>query len=141
MMRIILRFFILPVAFWVGCQVLSAQTGYSDYKTMSQKIEGLTKQYPSMCAVKSIVKTAGAKDILVITIGTGNKDNKPGIAVLGGIEGSHLLGKELALGFATTLLKESSSPEIKKLLDKITFYVFPDVSPDATEQFFSGTKV
>jgi hypothetical protein len=76
----------------------------------------------------------------VLTIGTGNKDNKPGIAVFGGVEGNHLLGKELASGFAASLLKESSTPEIKDLLNKITFYVFPDVSPDATEQFLSDLK-
>ena len=53
--------------------------------------------------------------------------------MFGGVEGSYLIGKELALGFAGSLLKNSDSPEIKELLDKITFYIFPDVSPDATE--------
>ena len=76
----------------------------------------------------------------VISIGSGNKDSKPGIAVFGGVEGNHILGRELALGFAASLLGESSSDEIKELLEKITFYVFPDVSPDATEQFFSDLK-
>jgi len=75
-----------------------------------------------------------------LTIGTGTKDSKPGIAIFGGVEGSHLLGKELAMGFAGTLLKEATTAEIKGLLDKITFYVFPDVSPDATEQYFSKVK-
>ena len=107
---------------------------------MSQNIDALSREYPSICTIKSLVKTAGGKDIWVLTIGTGNKDSKPGIAVFGGVEGNHLLGKELALGFAVSLLEESSSSEIKGLLDKITFYVFPDVSPDATEQFFSDLK-
>ena len=75
-----------------------------------------------------------------MTIGTGDKDNKPAIAVTGGVDGNHLLGKELALGFASSLLKESSTPEVKALLDKITFYIFPDVNPDASEQFFSALK-
>jgi len=77
---------------------------------------------------------------MVLTIGSGDKDNKPGIAVVGGIEGSHVLGRELAFGFASELLKESGSPEIKSLLDKLTFYIFPDVSPDASEQYFQGLK-
>lgn len=107
---------------------------------MTQKIEAFGRDYSSICTVKSVIKTAGGKDIWVVTIGTGNKDTKPGIALFGGIEGSHLLGTELALGFAGSLLKESSTPETKNLLDKITFYVFPDVSPDATEQFFSDLR-
>ncbi len=135
-----LRFFIMSIALSVGLLHLSAQTQYSNFATMSQKIQTLAKENPSLCTVKSIVKTAGGKEIWVLTIGTGDKDNKPGIAVFGGVEGNHLLGKELALGFATSLLKESSSQEIKTLLDKVTFYIFPDVSPDATEQYFSALK-
>jgi hypothetical protein len=100
----------------------------------------LSKNYSSLVTLKSLVKTAGGRDIWVLTIGSGNRDSKPAIAIFGGIEGSHLLGTELASGFANTILKNSYSPEIQALLDKITFYVFPDVSPDATEQFFSEMK-
>ena len=138
-MNLSIRFF-LPVVFCLGCLQLSAQNQYSNFRTMSQKIDALTREYPSLCSAKSIVKTAGGKDIWVMSIGTGSKDTKPAVTVFGGVEGSHLLGKELALGFAESLLKESSSTEVKELLDKITFYVFPDVSPDATEQFFSEVK-
>jgi hypothetical protein len=107
---------------------------------MSQKIDALTKEFPSVCTAKSLIKTAGGKEIWILTIGTGDKDNKPGIAVVGGVEGSYVFGKELALGFASSILKESSTEEIKGLLDKITFYILPDVSPDATEQFFPELK-
>jgi Zinc carboxypeptidase len=117
-----------------------AQSGYTSYKSMMQNIETLAKEYPSICSARSLVRSAGNNDIMVLTIGTGDKDNKPAIAVLGGIEGSYILGKELALGFAFTILHESASPEIKSLLEKITFYVFPDISPDATEQFFRDLK-
>jgi hypothetical protein len=140
MMKIPLKYLIIPIVCCVGFLQLSAQNQYSNFNSMSQKIDALRKEYPSLCSVNSIVKTAGGKEIWVLTIGNGDKDKKPGIAVFGGVEGNHLLGKEVALGFATSLLQESSSKEITELLDKITFYVFPDVSPDATEQFFSGLK-
>ena len=119
---------------------LSAQDQYINYKTMSQKINALCREYSDLCLVKSLVKTTGGKDIWLITIGTGDMDNKPGIAVVGGVEGSYIVGKELALGFAGSLLKNSSTAEIKDLINKITFYVLPDVSPDETEQFFAGLK-
>jgi uncharacterized membrane protein YgcG len=119
---------------------LSGQNQYSDFNSLTQKINKLGSDYASLCTVKSLVKTAGGKDIWILSIGTGDKDNKPGIAVIGGIEGSHLLGRELALGFAENLLKESGSPEVKDLLGKLTFYVFPDVSPDASTQYFSNLK-
>lgn len=118
----------------------TGQYQYSDCKSMLQKIDIMGKKYPSLCSVKSLCKTAGGNEVVVLTIGTGDKDNKPGIAVVGGTGGSHLLGKELALGFASSLLKESSTPDIRNLLEKVTFYVFPDVSPDATGQYFSDVK-
>jgi hypothetical protein len=139
-MKIPLKLFLLPVLMLTGIIQLTAQEQYSSFQTMSQKLSAMSREYPSLTTVKSLVKTDGGKEIFVITIGTGDKDNKPGIAVVGGIEGSHILGKELSLGFASSLLKESGSAEIKELLEKVTFYIFPDVSPDATEQYFSGLK-
>ncbi len=130
----------IPIALCIGILQLPAQAQYNNYKSMSQKIDALSKEYPSLCELKSLVKTSEGKEIWVLSIGTGDKESKPAIAVVGGTDGNHLLGKELTLGFASSLLKESSSPEIKDLLGKITFYVFPDVSPDATEEFFSDMK-
>jgi hypothetical protein len=136
-MKCILRIMSLTLIIQFTWLSLSGQNQYNDFRAMSQKINKLGSDYPSICSVKSMVKTLGGKDIWVLTIGTGDKDKKPGIAILGGIEGNYIFGKELALGFAENLLKESSNPDIKELLNSLTFYVFPDVSPDATEQFFS----
>ena len=119
---------------------VAAQGMYHDSGAMAAKIASLAARYPLLCSVRSLVKTEGGKDIWVISIGTGNRDNKPAIAVFGGVEGNYILGRELALGSAEKLLAESSSKEILELLDRITFYILPDVSPDASQQFFSGLK-
>jgi hypothetical protein len=139
-MKMRLKNILLTIIIMMGPSLLSAQDQYINHKTMTQKIDEMRREYSELCTVKSLVKTAGGKDIWLITLGTGDRDNKPGIAIFGGVEGSHVLGKQLALGFAGSLLKNSSSAVIKDLLNKITFYVFPDVSPDATEQFFSELK-
>ncbi len=95
---------------------------------------------PALCKVISLGKSTGGKDILVLVIGKGDTENKPGIAVIGGVEGNHNLGRELALGFASSLLKDASKPETAALLSEITFYVFPDASPDATDNYFAPLK-
>jgi hypothetical protein len=118
----------------------SAMGQYQDHSQISKKIETLSRQYPDLCSVKSLVKTATGKDIWLITIGTGTRDSKPGVAVVGGVDGKYLIGRELALGFADSILKNSSENDIRELLTKITFYVIPDVSPDASDQYFSGLK-
>jgi hypothetical protein len=139
-MKITSRTYLLIIAGFMLFSSALAQNQYTCYKSMIQKIDALTKDYPALCSARSLAKSAGNYEIMVMTIGTGDSDNKPGIAILGGIEGSYILGKELALGFASSLLKESSTADIKALLDNLTFYVFPDVSPDATEQWFRELK-
>lgn len=113
---------------------------YRDHAAISRKAAELARQYPDLCSVKSLVKTAGGKEIWLITIGTGNRDSKPGVAIAGGIDGRYIPGREITLGFAENILKSSAESDIRELLGKITFYVFPDVSPDASDQFFSGLK-
>jgi hypothetical protein len=117
-----------------------AQSHYRDYKSLSASAEALAGKYPTICSLKALVKTAGGKEIRVLTIGAGDKDQKPGIAVFGTVEGNYLAGREIALGFAENLLKDSETPEVKKLLGSVTFYVFPDIAPDAAEQYFAPLK-
>ena len=119
---------------------IAAQTGYSNYSQQSNRLISLSKTYPQSVKLKSISKTAGGKDIWMMTIGNGNTETKPGIAIVGGVEGNHLLGTELAIGFAEKLLQGSNTDSIKALLAKTTFYVFPNMSPDAMEQYFAALK-
>ena len=113
---------------------------YSNYEQQTARVNALAKNYPSLVSVRSLVKTNGGKDIWLITIGTGKTETKPAIAVLGGTEGSHLLGTEMAIGFAENLLKASNTDSIKNRLAKTTYYVFPNMSPDAMEQYFGKLK-
>jgi len=114
-----------------------SQTGYSNFSQQSNRLNTLGKNFPQLVKLISITKTAGGKDIWMMTIGTGNTETKPGIAVIGGVEGNHLLGAELAIGFAEKITQASNTDSIKNLLAKTTFYVFPNMSPDAMEQYFA----
>ncbi len=113
---------------------------YSNYAEQNNRIQALVKAWPQLVSVRSLAKTNGGKDIWLLTIGTGKTESKPAIAVVGGTEGQHLLGTELAIGFAENLLKSSGTDSIKNLLAKTTFYVFPNMSPDAMEQYFAKLK-
>jgi len=134
------RIILFLAACFVANIQLSGQGTYSDFKAMSQRIAKLAADYPSLCQVKSLVKTVSGKDIWALSIGSGNRDSKPAIAIVGGVEGGYLIGTELATGFAENLLKGSGADSIKKLLDKITFYVIPNVNPDGTELYFATLK-
>ena len=113
---------------------------YSSYAEQNNRLNALVKAYPTVASITSLTKTNGGKDIWLLTIGLGNTSSKPAIVVIGGTEGNHLLGSELAIGFAENLLKGSNTDSIKNLLEKTTYYVFPNMSPDAMEQYFSKLK-
>lgn len=129
--------------FAVCCLLLTLQLSaqdYSNYATQTSRLNALVKNYPGLASVQSLGKTNGNKDIWLLTLGSGKTAAKPAIAVVGGTEGAHLLGMELAIGFAEDLLKSANTDSIKALLDKTTYYVFPNMSPDAMEQYFAKLK-
>lgn len=118
---------------------VSAQE-YSNFAGQTSRLEALSKSYPDLARLSSLGKTNGGKEIWLLTIGTGKTETKPAIAVVGGTEGSHLLGTEMAIGFAENLLKGSTTDSIRNRLSKTTYYVFPNMSPDAMEQYFAKLK-
>lgn len=113
---------------------------YSNHAQLTQRLRALEANNRSLVKLQSIAKTTGGKDIWMLEIGSGDRDKNPAIAVVGGVEGSHLLGQELALGFAEKLLASSQQDSIKQLLATTAFYVFPSMSPDAAEQYFARLK-
>lgn len=125
---------------FAGQQMAFAQADYSSNDRLAQRITALSKTYPALVKSRSLAKTISGKEVWMMTIGTGKVEQKPAIALVGGVEGTHLLGVELAIGFAEQLLAASGTDSIKNLLSKQTFYVFPNMSPDATEQYFSKVK-
>jgi hypothetical protein len=132
--RLLLVALILPVV-----QVGFSQD-YSNHAQLTQRLKALESANSSLVKLQSLTKTTGGKDIWVLEIGGGDRAAHPAVAVVGGVEGSHLLGQELAIGFAEKLLANAQKDSIKALLNATTFYVFPNVSPDASEQYFSKIK-
>lgn len=116
------------------------QQDYSNNATLTQRIKSLGDKYPQLVKSKVLTQTIGGKSIWMLTIGTGSTDKKPAVAVVGGVDGKHLLGVEMAIGFAEKLLAKANTDSVKSLLNKQTFYVFPNMSPDATEQYFAKVK-
>ena len=110
---------------------------YSNYSQLSQRVRALKDKYPDKVQLKSLGKTDGGKDVWVITLGKGETEKHPAIAIAGGVDGRHLLGVEMAIGLAERILVQ---PNIDEVLAANTYYVFPNVQPDATEQYFAPLR-
>ncbi len=112
---------------------VTAQNNYPTNQQVNQRLQKLNNDRTAK--LTALVKTEGGQDIWVLKIGTGDLDNKPAIAVVGGAEGFHVLSVELALQFAEHLVNN-----YKEALEKTTFYIFPNMSPDAYSQYHSSLK-
>jgi hypothetical protein len=119
---------------------LAQSAGYDNHVDLTNRLRQLPVSYPGYATLTSLTKTKGGKDIWLLTVGADDHAVKPAIVIAGGVEGNHLLGTELSLSFAEMLLGASGTPEIQNLLTEHTFYILPDLSPDAREQFFSALK-
>ncbi len=128
----LLLFLLLPV-------LQQAQETYKDPSTIEAQIRQLQRQHADRLEITTLTTTEGGRLILAMSIGEGNKGEKPAIAIVGGIEGAHLLGPELALGVAQELL-DPQNQEAKALLEDHTFYIIPQVSPDAAQQYFDRLR-
>ena len=124
----------------LACVQVGFSQQYSNHVQVSQRLKTLESGNATLVKLRSLAKTTGGKDLWVLEIGSGNRDNNPAIAVVGGVEGSLILSQELAVGFAERLLASASTDSVKALLASTTFYVFPNVSPDATEQYFAKLR-
>lgn len=122
----------LAAAFF-GIFAVTAQGDYPTNGEVAQRLQNMATS--GNAKLISLTKTEGGQDIWALQIGKGDLENKPAIAITGGVEGFHLLSVELALQVAERLLRDHSSQ-----LETTTFYVFPNMSPDATAQYFSNMK-
>ncbi len=114
---------------------ISAQTDYSNYSKFSQRLKTLQSQNASNSKLETLTTTVGGHKIWTLTLSKGDAKNKPAIAIVSGVDGMHILGPEMALQIAENILKNHAD-----VLEKTTFYIFPNMSPNATENYFSALK-
>lgn len=122
------------LSLWIFSSTASAQASYPTNQQIKQQLEQLAQQHPE-AQLKSLGKTASGLDIWSLELGTGDKHQKPAMAIVGGVEGYHVLGVSLALHVAKQVLEEHPS-----ILATQTFYILPNLSPDAYSQYHANLK-
>jgi len=112
---------------------------YLDYAELTEVLEQMVAENPSLANLGSIGKSYEGRDIWVVEItnsGTGAADEKPAMYIDGNIHAGEVTGSAVCLYTIWYLLSEyGSDPLVTKLLDKTTFYIIPRVSVDGAEIF------
>ncbi len=124
---------------WILICVISvnsyAQSDYRNHTELTKKLKSIQSKNPANVKLYSITKTVGGFDIWGMTLYNGNPQDHPAIAIVGGVDGSLLLSSEMAVNIAENILNNHS-----EILENTTFYIFPNMSPNASEQYFASLK-
>ncbi|MBE16295.1 MAG: peptidase [Cytophagaceae bacterium] len=125
----------------LSCLLLSfsslcwSQSDYRSGKEITTTLQSIASKNSKLATLKSLTTTHGGNDIWMLTLSEGAPESLPGIAIFAGVEGDHLLGTELAVEIAEKLLSNH-----KELLSQTSFYIFPNLSPDASQQYFERIR-
>ncbi|MBL8892081.1 MAG: hypothetical protein JNL67_19050 [Planctomycetaceae bacterium] len=110
--------------------------GYATFAEMEARLKVLAES--PWAELSSLGVTQGQRPIWLLKIASDPQATRPAILVVGNVQASHVVGRELALRMAERLLNAGDSPAIEQLLSNYTVYVIPCPSPDATEKNFNG---
>lgn len=123
---------LLPSAAVAGKPVIE---GYADYDAYRLQLESIAQS--EFVSLSSLARTRGKREVYLLTIGRGKPDARPALLVVGSVDPPHLLGSELAVRLARRLTEQAKTDKaVRKMLDRVTFYVIPRPAPDACEAFF-----
>ena len=121
-----------------------AQT-YDPYESLQRRIQGLGVQHAGSVHVRSLGRSAEKRDLWLIELGRGSakeRQQRPAMLVVAGIEGNDLIGTDIALAWVEALIKgDKTDKTLSALLDTTTLYVIPRLNPDTIERYFAPCRI
>ena len=109
---------------------------YRSYSESTNIFKELEAKYPNYFKIESIGNTWKNREINLITISKDIKtaDSKPALFYTGTIHAREWIGHELAIEFATYVLKNlETDPTLQTYLNESTVYMVPCANPDGYE--------
>jgi len=118
---------------------------YYDNKSLGRRLASLAEANPSLVRVDSIARSIRKRKVWLIELGKGTKQDRqirPAMLVVAGIEGNDLIGCSVAVTWIEHLVEQyQDDAEIAKMLETTTIYIVPRLNPDAAEYFFADLKL
>ncbi len=112
----------------INWSAITAQ--YNSNSELASRINILDQRETTVDA-SVIATTYMGRQVFLVTLGRGDMDNKPGIAVIGGIQGPSLVSTEITMQMTEKIIDQHPD-----MLDEVTLNFIPALSPDASEQYF-----
>jgi len=117
---------------------------YHSNRELGRAFDRLAKHFPALVHTALLGKTATGKPLLLIRVGNGSPaelDSRPGILLVGEVEGDHLIGSEVALGTVRQLVENFGKVDsVTTLLNRHVLYVIPRLNPEGAAYYFKKIK-
>ena len=139
-----LRFLLALISLITMVVTVAPAAEYQNYKSLARHLISLAEQNPDLVRVDSIARSIGKRKVWLVEVSKGaeqDRKTRPAMLVVAGIEGNDLIGSSIAVSWIKRLIEQyETDVEISKLLQTTTFYVVPQLNPDAAEHFFNELK-
>lgn len=114
---------------------------YATYDELTTMLKQLQAKYPTYMTMESICETKEKKQVWAVTITAPNKkaEEKPAYYLDGNHHAGEVTGSMACLHMIDTLLSNyETDAKIKQILDDITVYVIPKISPDGSNVYLTS---
>ncbi len=115
----------------------ASDAAYHNYAETTDLLKDLAAKNPEVASLFSVGKTVEGRDIWCLRLNSSERDEqpsaRPGAFYVGNHHAREHLTNEVALGLATYLLENKSTPEIKKYLDTLDIFIIPMLNADGAE--------
>jgi len=115
---------------------------YLDHDGLTRELNSLVNS-SNLATMESLGTTLGGREIWLVTVGSPSGaplNERPGVLVVGNLEGDHLVGSQLALEAIRYLVRNAQDEAVQSVLSDHVFYFFPRLNPDGAEAMFAGVK-
>ncbi len=123
-------------------QAQGQAASYLDHNGLTRELRSLVNG-TDLATMQSLGSTLQGREIWMVQVGRSGGtpfEERPGILVVGNLEGDHLVGSHLALEAIRYLTGNAGEGAVASALRDHVFYVFPRLNPDGAEAMFAGVK-
>ncbi len=115
---------------------------YLDHDGLTRELRSIVNN-SGLASMESLATTFQGREVWMVTVADPSgppPDQRPGVLVVGNLEGDHLVGSHLALEAVRYLVANASAEAVGDALASRVFYIFPRLNPDGAEAMFEGVR-
>ena len=115
---------------------------YLDFDGFTQELRSIVNG-SDLATMESLGSTLEGREVWMVTVGNSSGAplaERPGVLVVGNLEGDHLAGSHLALESIRYLIQNAQGEAVETALADHVFYFFPRLNPDGAEAMFARVK-